>query len=162
LLGVAMKISVVTMGADMGPEEVIKGSLDAVNEYSIEVILVGNEDIIKKELKKYDYEKRKVEILDAKKAVTNDDDQAIVVRRKKDSSMVVGAKAVADGLGDGFLSEGNTGALLASGLFIVKMIQGINRAALSVLYPTLNGFSLLLDAGANVDCKPEYLYQFAL
>lgn len=76
--------------------------------------------------------------------------------------MVVGCKALADGIGDGFVSAGSTGALLASGLFIVKRIEGIDRAALTVIYPTLRGFSLLVDAGANVDCKPEYLHQFAL
>ena len=157
-----MKIIIDTMGADLGPKEVIKGSLDAVKEYGIEVILVGKEDIIKKELENHEYPQDKVTILHAEDVVSNEDDPGIVVRRKKQSSMVVGAKALADGLGDGFISTGSTGALLASGLFIVKRIKGIDRAALSVLYPTLNGFSLLLDAGANADCKPEYLYQFAL
>ena len=76
--------------------------------------------------------------------------------------MVVATKALSSGLGDGYISAGSTGALLASGIFIVKRIEGIHRSPLSVLYPTLKGFSLLLDAGANVDCKPEYLYQFAL
>lgn len=157
-----MKIIIDAMGGDKGPIEVVKGSLDAVKEYGINVILVGKEDIIEKELSKYSYPQDKVKILNAEDIVTNEDDPAIVVRRKKDSSMVVGSKALADGLGDGFLSAGNTGALLASGLFIVKRIKGIDRAALSVLYPTLKGFSLLLDAGANADCKPGYLYQFAL
>lgn len=157
-----MKIIIDAMGGDKGPVEVVKGTLDAVNEYGINVIIVGKEDIIEKELKKYDYAKDKVEILNADDIITNEDDPAIAIRRKKDSSMVVGTRALADGLGDGFLSAGSTGALLASGIFIVKRIKGIDRAALSVLYPTMNGFSLLLDAGANVDCKPEYLYQFAL
>ena len=157
-----MKIIIDTMGADLGPGEIIKGSLDAIKEYGINVILVGKEDLIEAELEKHDYPKDKVEILHAEDIVSNEDDPAIVVRRRKQSSMVVGAKALADGLGDGFISTGSTGALLASGLFIVKRIRGIDRAALSVLYPTLNGFSLLLDAGANADCKPEYLYQFAL
>lgn len=157
-----MKIIIDAMGGDKGPIEVVKGSLDAVKEYGIDVILVGKKDIIEKELSKYDYPQDKVKILNAEDIITNEDDPAIAIRRKKDSSMVVGAKALVDGLGDGFLSAGNTGALLATGLFIVKRIKGIDRAALSVLYPTLQGFSLLLDAGANADCKPEYLYQFAL
>lgn len=157
-----MKIIIDAMGGDNGPIEVIKGTIDAVNEYGVNVILVGKEDIIKSELKKYDYPEDKVEILGASDIITNDEDPAIAIRRKKDSSMVVGCKALADGIGDGFVSAGSTGALLASGIFIVKRIRGIDRAALSVLYPTMKGFSLLLDAGANVDCKPEYLYQFAL
>lgn len=157
-----MKIIVDAMGGDKGPVEIIKGALDAVNEYDVNVILVGKKNIIENELKKYKYSKEKIEILNAEDEITNEDDPAIAIRRKKDASMVVGAKALADGLGDGFISAGSTGALLASGIFIVKRIDGIDRAAISVLYPTLTGFSLLLDAGANVDCKPEYLYQFAL
>lgn len=157
-----MKIIIDAMGGDNGPVEIVKGTIDAVNEYGIDVILVGKEGIIEKELKKYDYEKNKVEIINADDVINNEDDPAVAIRRKKDSSMVIGSKALADGLGDGFLSAGSTGALLASGLFIVKRIPGIDRAALSVVYPTINGFSLLVDGGANVDCKPEYLYQFAL
>lgn len=157
-----MKIIIDAMGGDNGPIEVVKGAIDAIHEYGVSIILVGKEDIIENELKKYDYPKDKVEILNASDIITNEDDPAIAIRRKKESSMVVGAKALADGMGDGFLSAGSTGALLASGIFIVKRIEGIDRAALSVVYPTTKGFSLLLDAGANVDCKPEYLYQFAL
>ena len=157
-----MKIIIDAMSGDNGPIEVIKGTMDAVKEYDINVILVGKEDIIKNELNKYDYSKEKVEILNADDIITNEDDPATAIRRKKDSSMVVGCKALADGIGDGFVSAGSTGALLASGLFIVKRIEGIDRAALTVIYPTLRGFSLLVDAGANVDCKPEYLHQFAL
>ena len=157
-----MKIIIDAMGGDQGPVEVVKGVIDAINEYGINVIIVGKEDIIENELKRYDYPKDRVEIINAQDTITNDDDPALAIRRKKDSSMVVGCKALADGLGDGFISAGNTGALLAAGIFIAKRIEGIERAALSVIYPTIDGFSLLLDAGANVDCKPEYLYQFAL
>lgn len=157
-----MKIIVDTMGGDRGPIEIIKGALDAIDEYGIDVILVGDQILLESELKKTSYPKDKVEIIDAKDVITNEDDPSMAIRRKKDSSMIVGAKALVEGLGDGFISTGNTGALLATGIFVVKRIEGIDRAALSVLYPTLKGFSLLLDAGANVDCKPEYLYQFAL
>lgn len=157
-----MKIIIDTMGGDKGPGEVIKGSIDAIKEYNIKVILVGQEDMIKEELGKHDYPKDTIEILNAPGIVTNDDDPARVIRRKKDSSMVVGAKALSEGLGDGFISTGNTGALLACGLFIVKRIKGIDRAALSVVYPHIKGFSLLIDAGANVDCKAEYLHQFSI
>jgi len=157
-----MKIIVDAMGGDHGPIEVVKGAIEAVNEYGISIVLVGNEDMILNELDKYSYSKENVEVLKANDIITNDDDPAIAIRRKKDSSMVVGAKALSEGLGDGFISAGSTGALLAAGIFIVKRIEGIDRAGLSVLYPTLKGFSLLVDAGANVDCKAEYLYQFAL
>lgn len=157
-----MKIIVDAMGGDNAPEEIVKGSIDAIKEYDINILLVGKEELIKEELKKYDYDKGKVEILNASEVITNEDDPALAIRRKKDSSLVVGCKALVDGLGDGIISAGSTGALLAAGLFIVKRIEGINRAALTVLYPTLKGFSLLVDAGANVDAKAEYLYQFGL
>ncbi len=157
-----MKIIVDAMGGDLGPLEMVKGSIDAVNEFGIDIIFVGNEEIIKNELKKYTYAEEKVEILNADDIITNDEDPSLAIRRKKNSSMVVATKALSSVLGDGYISAGSTGALLASGIFIVKRIEGIHRSPLSVLYPTLKGFSLLLDAGANVDCKPEYLYQFAL
>lgn len=157
-----MKIIVDTMGGDRGPIEIIKGALDAIDEYGVDVILVGDKTLLESELMKISYPKNKIDIINAKEVITNEDDPSMAIRRKKDSSMIVGANALVENLGDGFISTGNTGALLAAGIFIVKRIKGVDRAALSVLYPTLKGFSLLLDAGANVDCKPEYLYQFAL
>lgn len=157
-----MRIIVDGMGGDNAPFDIVKGCIDAVNEYGISVLIVGKEHLIKEELSKYNFPKEKVEILDAKDIITNEDDPSIAIRRKKDSSMVVGFKALTEGLGDGFISAGSTGALLAGGIFIVKRIQGIERAALTSVYPTTKGISLLVDAGANVDCKPEYLNQFAL
>lgn len=157
-----MKIIVDAMGGDKAPGEIIKGSIDAIKEYNINILFVGKENLIKNELKKHDYDETKVEILNADEVITNEDDPALAIRRKKDSSLVVGCKALVEGLGDGIISAGSTGALLAAGLFIVKRIEGVDRAALTVMYPTLKGFSLLVDAGANVDTKPEYLYQFGL
>lgn len=157
-----MKIIVDGMGGDNSPIEIVKGSVDAVNEYDISIIIVGIEEIIKNELTKYNYPKERIEIINATEVISNDDDPALAIRRKKDSSMVVGLKALSDGLGDGFISAGSTGALLAGGIFIIKRIEGIDRAALSIAYPTLKGLSLLVDGGANVDCKPEYLKQFAI
>ncbi|HZK33201.1 MAG TPA: phosphate acyltransferase PlsX [Tissierellaceae bacterium] len=157
-----MKIIVDAMGGDNAPGEIVKGSIDAIKEYDISIIFVGKEDLIKEELKNYSYDENKVEILNASEVITNEDDPALAIRRKKDSSLVVGSKALVEGLGDGIISAGSTGALLAAGLFIVKRIDGIDRAALTVLYPTMDKFSLLVDAGANVDTKPEFLYQFAL
>jgi len=157
-----MKIIVDGMGGDNAPSEIVKGCVDAVNEYDICTLIVGKEDLIRNELLKHKYPKEKIEILDAKDVITNDDDPAIAIRRKKESSMVMGLKALTEGLGDGFISAGSTGALLAGGLFIVKRIPGIERAVLSSVYPTTKGISLLVDAGANVDCKPEYLNQFGL
>lgn len=157
-----MKIIVDGMGGDNAPVEIVKGAIDAIKEYNIDLIIVGKEEVIIEELSKYDYPKERVEVLNAQDVITNDDDPALAIRRKKDSSMVVGLKALSDGKGDGFVSAGSTGALLAGGLLIVKRIEGIDRAALTSVYPTTKGFSLLVDAGANTDSKPEYLQQFAL
>lgn len=157
-----MKIIIDAMGGDNAPGEIIKGALDGVREYDIEILIVGREDIIREELLKHEYSKDKVEVLNADEVISNEDNPTYAIRRKKNSSMVVGLNALNDGLGDGFISAGNTGALLAGGLFITKRIENIDRAALSITYPTLNSFSLVLDAGANVDSKPEYLKQFAI
>lgn len=157
-----MKIIVDGMGGDNAPVEIIKGCINAIKRFDIEIIIVGQEEIIKKELESYTYDENKIEILHAGDIITNFDDPALAIRRKKDSSMVIGLKALKEGLGDGFLSAGNTGALLAGGLFIIKRIDGIERAALTSVYPTSKGISLIVDAGANVDSKPEYLEQFGI
>lgn len=157
-----MKIIVDGMGGDNAPYEIVKGAIDALKEYNINLIIVGKEDLIKAELDKYDYPLDRVEVINADDVISNEEDPALAIRRKKNSSMVVGMKALSDGLGDAFVSAGSTGALLAGGLFIVKRIKGISRAALSSVYPTNKGLSLLVDAGANIDSKPEYLQQFGL
>lgn len=157
-----MKVIIDGMGGDKAPVSTVKGAIDAVSEYNIDIIIVGREIEIKNELKKYDYNHEKIQVLNAEEVIENTEDPSLAIRRKKNSSMVVGLNALKDGLGDGFISAGSTGALLAGGLFIIKRIDKINRAALTSVYPTSKGISLLVDAGANIDCKPEYLNQFAL
>lgn len=157
-----MKIIVDTLGGDKGPGEVVKGSILAIEELGVNITLIGNEETLKREIIKYDYPKDKIEIVNATEEITNEDEPTKAIRRKKDSSMVIGLEILRDGLGDGFVSAGSTGALLSGGIFIVKRIKGIKRAALASVFPTKNGFSFLLDIGANADCKPEYLQQFAI
>ena len=157
-----MKIIVDGMGGDKGYKEVVKGSVNAVNEMGVSVIIAGDEEKINQELAKYKYPKDLVEILNGPDIITNDEEPALAIRRKQNSSLVVGLKALSNGQGDGFVSAGSTGALLAGGLFIVKRIKGIERAPITVPFPTANGITLLSDAGANIDCKPEYLKQFAI
>lgn len=157
-----MKIIVDGMGGDNAPQAIVEGSVNAVKESKVNILIVGKEELILEQLSKYSFPKDRIEILNADEVITNKDDPAMAIRRKKNSSMVVGLNALKDGKGDGFVSAGNTGALLAGGLLITKRLKGIERAALTTVYPTLNGKSLLVDAGANVDCKPEYLKQFGI
>ena len=156
-----MNIIVDGMGGDNAPKEIVKGCVDAVNQLDVKIIIVGKEDIIGEELNKYEYPRKSIDILNATQIISNSEEPSFAIRRKKDSSIVIGLKALKEMDGDAFVSAGSTGALLAGGLFIVKRIRGIERAALASIYPTIRGRSFLLDIGANVDCKPEYLNQFA-
>lgn len=157
-----MKIAVDAMGGDQGLLATVKGSIDAVEELGVNVILIGDQKAIKEELLRNGYTGDKIEIINAEEFITNDEEPAMAIRRKKKSSMVIGLNLVKDKEADAFVSSGSTGALLTGGLLIVKRIKGVDRAALAIPYPTKKGISLLLDAGANVDCKPKYLQQFAI
>ncbi|WP_130806883.1 phosphate acyltransferase PlsX [Senegalia massiliensis] len=157
-----MKIAIDAMGGDKGVSMTVKGSVDAVNEFDVKVILVGNSDMIKKELDKYNYDKDKIDIINASEVIENTEKPVKAIRRKKDSSLVKALKLVKEKQADAVVSAGSTGALLAGGLFIVGRIKGIDRPALSPVYPTEKGVSLLIDAGANVDSKPKNLEQFAI
>ncbi len=157
-----MKIAVDAMGGDVGPRVTVKGSVDAVNELGVNIVLVGKSDVINNELSKYNYDKEKIEIVNATEIITNEDEPAMAIRKKKDSSMVVGFNMLKEAQVDAFISAGNTGALLSGGLLIVKRIKGIERPALATVYPTKKGVSLLLDVGANADSKAKYLQQFAV
>ncbi len=157
-----MKIIVDGMGGDNAPREIVKGCIEAIKKFDVDIIIVGNKELIEKELELYIYSKGKIEILHSEDIITNEDDPVLAIRRKKDSSMVVGLNALKEGRGDGFLSAGNTGALLAGGLFIIKRLEGIDRAALTSVYPTNKGISIVVDAGANVDSKAQYLRQFGI
>lgn len=157
-----MKIIVDAMGGDNSIEATVNGSIGAVRESDLEIVLIGKKDLIEKELNKSNYDGDRIEIIHTEEVITNNDSPTLAIRRKKNSSIVVGFNKLNEGYGEAFISSGNTGSLLAGGLFLIKRIKGIDRAAISSLYPTRNGMTLLLDMGANVDCKPEYLKQFAI
>ena len=157
-----MKVIVDAMGGDNAPNEIIRGSIEAIKELGVEIILVGKKDIIQDEIKKNNFDNSSIEIINAEDIITNEEEPAMAIRRKKDSSTVVGLNMLKDGLGDAFISAGSTGALLAGGLLIVKRIKGIERAALATVFPTKKRVSLLLDVGANADCKAKYIQQFGL
>ncbi|WP_105615898.1 phosphate acyltransferase PlsX [Vallitalea okinawensis] len=156
------RIAVDAMGGDNAPQAVIEGCIMAIKEMpQIEVVLIGDEVKINKELSKYTFDQSKIEVIHTTEVITNHDSPVMAIRRKKDSSLVVGMNLVKEGKVSGIVSAGNTGAILAGGTFIVGRIKGVERPALAPLIPTKKGYSVLLDVGANADCKPSYLVQFA-
>lgn len=157
-----MKIAVDGMGGDNAPAEIVKGCVDAAALIKDEIYIFGDQNIIKKELDRYKYDSKQIHIVHTSEVITGDDTPVRAVRTKTDSSMVKGINMVKNNEMDLFISAGNTGALMAGGLFILGRIQGIDRPALAATYPILGkGVSLLVDSGANSECKPNNLLEFA-
>lgn len=154
-------VAVDAMGGDNAPFEIVKGAVEAVNEFGVNIKLVGVESAVKEELVKYKYDTSKIEVIHASEIITTDEAPTTAIRRKKDSSMVVALNLVKNKEADAFVSAGSTGAVLTGATFIIGRIKGIERPALGTCLPTIKGFTFLLDSGANVDCKPKYLEQFA-
>ena len=158
-----MKILIDAMGGDNAPKCVIEGALQAISqEDDFNIILVGKQEVLSEMLSKYSYDSERIEILPASEVVEMCDTPTDAIRKKTDSSMVVGLNALVEGKGDIFISAGNTGALVAGSTLLVKRMPGIKRPPIATQLPTRTGSVLLLDAGANADCKPAYLEQFAL
>lgn len=156
------KVVLDAMGGDNSPFAMVEGAVDAVKESeNIFVYLVGPEDKLNEELDKYTYDKERIEVVHAPDEITCHDAPVNAIRQKKESSMVIGLKMVKEGKADGFVSSGNSGALLVGGQVLVGKMKGIERAPLAPVVPTMNGVSLLIDCGANVDAKASNLVQFA-
>ena len=153
-----MRILVDAMGVDLAPDEIVKGAVHAQQELGAEIVLVGQRAAIEACLRN---EQAKLEIIDASEVITMDDDPSTATRRKKDASMTVALNLLRDGKGDAVVSAGSTGALLTGATLIVKRIHGIRRAALAPVLPNGDAGVMLIDCGANADCTPEYLLQFA-
>ena len=154
-----MKIIVDAMGGDNAPQAPALGAIQANKEYGVDIVLVGREEAIRACLTGPLPEG--VEIVNATEVVEMCDDPATAFKRKKDSSLTVGLTMLKNGEGDAFVSAGSTGALLAGATLLVKRIRGVRRAAMGPVLPTATGRALLCDCGANADCTPEYLLQFA-
>ncbi|KHD38037.1 phosphate acyltransferase [Clostridium acetobutylicum] len=158
-----MIIAIDGMGGDNAPEAVVKGCVEAIkSNSSIHIIITGPSDKISAELKKYTFNEESIEIVDAKDVITNNEHPVMAVRRKKESSLYKALNLVKEGKADAVISAGSTGALMAGATLMIGRIKGIDRVALSPIMPGKNSPFMVTDAGANVDCKPQYLVQFAL
>lgn len=157
-----MKIIVDAFGGDNAPLEIIKGSMLAVEEYGIDIILVGDENKINTCLADNGIILKNTEIVDAKGIITMHDDAKSVLKEKADSSMAVGFKLLNEGKGDAFVSAGNTGAVTVGATLITKRIKGVKRPAIASVMPSAQKPILLMDCGANAECRAEFLYQFGL
>ena len=160
-----MKIILDAMGGDNAPEAAVLGALDAAKDFGSEIVLVGRGEAILEVMRKHNIADlpKGVEIANADEVVDMHDDPMAVVRNRKNSSMIVGLKMLADGLGDAFISAGSTGALLTGATLVVKRVKGIRRAAMAPAMPTkTGGKAIIVDCGANAECSPEFLLQFGL
>ena len=157
-----MKIIVDAFGGDNAPLEIIKGCVDAVKEFNIGIILTGNESIIRKVAQENSLSLDNIEIADCSQVITMEDSADAVLKSKKNSSMAVGFRLLNEDKGQAFISAGNSGALCMGATLGVKRIKGIKRPAFAPVLPSESGFFMLADGGANVECRPEMLYQFAL
>lgn len=157
-----MKIAIDGMGGDNAPKAVIDGVLKAIGEYKdIEFYITGPKNLINQELSNFNYKGNKITVIDAKEVILTTEHPVMALKKKKDSSLCKALELVKAGECDAVLSAGSTGAFLAGCTLIVGRIKGIKRPALATIMPGKNGTFMIVDAGANVDCKPEYLVQFA-
>lgn len=156
------RLALDAMGGDNAPGEIVLGAIQAARAYDIGIYLVGREEVIQAELAKHDTNGLDLPIVHTDEVIEMDDHPATAVRSKKNASMTVALQLVRDGKAIGAVSAGNSGAMMAAALFTLKRIPGVERPALGGVFPTKNKPCLIIDMGANTDCKPEYLQQFAL
>lgn len=157
-----VKVALDGMGGDNAPFEIVKGAVEAVNESNkLKVYITGTEELINAELSKYTYDKERIEVVPTTEVIAMAEPPVMAIRKKKDSSLVKAMNLVKEGICDGLVSAGSTGATLVGGQLIVGRIKGVDRAPLAPLIPTVNGTSLLIDCGANVDARSNHLLQFA-
>ena len=159
-----MRIILDGMGGDNAPLEIVKGAVEASSKIDHQIVIAGREEEINAELAKYNYDESKIQVVHTSEVIENEDSPVKAIRRKTDSSMVKGLTMLKDGEGDLFISAGNTGAYMAGSLLILGRIPGVDRPAIASIYPIAGGAlpSIIVDAGANSECRPSNLLEFAI
>ena len=157
-----MKIIIDAMGGDNAPREILQGASEAVREYGVDIIAVGNSEKIAACVKEHAIDMTHIRVVNASEEISMHDEPTAAIRNKKDSSMVVALRMLAAGEGDCVVSAGSTGALLTGATLIVKRLKGVKRPAIATLVPAIEKPYLLLDSGANAECRPEMLEAFAV
>ena len=157
-----MKIIVDMMGGDNAPLAVLEGTAQAVKEYGVQILGVGNEELVRRTAADNNIPLDGIELVNCTQVIDMCDEPARAIRTKKDSSIVVGLNLLKEGKGDAFVSAGSTGALHVGASLIVRTLRGVKRPALATMVPAKKQAYLLLDCGANVECRPEMLAAFAV
>lgn len=159
----SIPIAVDAMGGDQAPRCEVEGAVRAAEEFGIPILLVGNEELLRKELQRYTARQLPLEVVHASQVITMEDDVARSIRQKPDSSVHVAVRLVREGKAQGIVSAGNTGAVMATAKILLGTLPSVDRPALAAVFPPLGGTrTVLIDVGANVDCTPEQLRQFAI
>lgn len=157
-----MKIVLDAMGSDRAPAVEVAGAVQAVAEYGCDVVLVGDEALVKPALKRFRYDPNKISLVHAPERIEMHEPAAISVRRKRQSSIVVGLEMLKNDQADGFVSAGNTGAVVCAATLSLRLLPGIERPGIAIILPTLAGKSLIIDVGANITAKPIHMLQYGI
>ncbi|MDD5617679.1 MAG: phosphate acyltransferase PlsX [Candidatus Omnitrophica bacterium] len=158
-----MKIAVDAMGGDYAPKVVVEGAVEAVRSYDVDIILVGDTNKIEEEIRKIKkYPADRIKIVHTGEVIDMNDSPTVSVRKKKNSSISLGVNLVKSGQADAFVSAGNTGAVVCAATLYLGLLPGIERPGIGIMFPTLEGASLIIDVGANIDPKPIHLLQYAV
>lgn len=157
-----MRIGLDAMGGDKAPECPVKGGVMAANEYGYHVTLIGQEDKIRDQLQKITYPSGKIDIVNATEVIEMHEPAALSVRKKRDSSIVRGTDLLKKGVFDAFVSAGNTGAVVCAATLSLRLLPGVDRPGIAVIFPSLNKPCMVIDVGANIDPKPLHLLQYGI